>query len=162
MLLILLNYPAALSSESVAHSYPRADSPSRSSSSDRSRCGRNPRSGMCTMITEPFDTCESIVLAIHSGSEIAQSSQYVSPSAWRSPCSRHALGDAYCDDWAVPDPEWIASTMLSQVSNGSVLIVHMPERGFRPHLLRSLELLLDGLSARGYECATLSELSAAG
>ena len=75
---------------------------------------------------------------------------------------RHALGDAYCDDWAVPDPEWIASTMLSQVSDGSVIIVHMPEKGFRPHLLRSLALLLDGLSARGYECATLSELSAAG
>ena len=75
---------------------------------------------------------------------------------------RHALGDAYCDDWAVQDPEWIANTMLSQVSDGSVIIVHMPERGFRPHLLRSLELLLDGLSARGYECATLSELSAAG
>ena len=75
---------------------------------------------------------------------------------------RHALGDTYCDDWAVQDPEWIASTMLSQVSDGSVIIVHMPEKGFRPHLLRSLELLLDGLSARGYECATLSELSAAG
>ena len=43
---------------------------------------------MCTMITEPSETCESIVLAIHSGSCTAQSSQYVSPSAWRA--LRHA------------------------------------------------------------------------
>ena len=51
---------------------------------------------------------------------------------------RHALGDAYCDDWRVPgDVRWVADTMLAQAQAGSVCIVHMPERGFREHTLQA-------------------------
>ena len=33
---------------------------------------------------------------------------------------RHALGDAYCDDWRVPgDVQWVADTMLAQAQAGS-------------------------------------------
>jgi len=72
----------------------------------------------------------------------------------------HALGDCYCDDWAVEDAEWVARTMLDQVRGGSVLIAHMPERGFREHILHALELLLQGLRAKGLAVVTLSELEA--
>ena len=47
--------------------------------------------------------------------------------------------------------------MLQQCRPGSVLILHMPEKGFREHELTVLEQVLSGLSARGLRCATLSE-----
>ena len=50
--------------------------------------------------------------------------------------------------------------MLRQVQPGSVCITHMPERGFREHTLQSLSQLLDGLSARGIKCLTLSAMEA--
>lgn len=48
---------------------------------------------------------------------------------------RHALGDTYCDDWALSCSEHGAKTaarlLLRQVRPGSVVMLHMPERGFR-------------------------------
>eukprot|EP00435_Cladocopium_sp_Y103_P010968 s1561_g2.t2 len=72
---------------------------------------------------------------------------------------QHALGDCYCDDWAIEDSDWVAGTMLQQVRGGSVLILHMPERGFREHILKALELLLIGLKQKGLTAVTLSQLS---
>ena len=70
-----------------------------------------------------------------------------------------ALGDVYCDDWAMArSPRYVSRTMLRQVKHGSVCIAHMPEANFREHTLASLEGLLDGLSARGIACLTLSEM----
>lgn len=71
---------------------------------------------------------------------------------------RHALGDAYCDDWAVEDARWVAKTLLRQLDSGSIIIMHMPERGFREHLLEALRLVLEGLSGRGLRAVTLSQL----
>eukprot|EP00428_Durinskia_dybowskii_P016415 CAMPEP_0170226816 /NCGR_PEP_ID=MMETSP0116_2-20130129/13120_1 /TAXON_ID=400756 /ORGANISM="Durinskia baltica, Strain CSIRO CS-38" /LENGTH=274 /DNA_ID=CAMNT_0010477543 /DNA_START=63 /DNA_END=887 /DNA_ORIENTATION=+ len=71
---------------------------------------------------------------------------------------RHALGDTYCDDWAVEDAQWIAATMLRQVGSGSVLINHFPERGFREHIFEALRLILEGLAAKGLRAVTLSTL----
>ncbi|CAK9028289.1 Inositol hexakisphosphate kinase 1 (InsP6 kinase 1) (InsP6 kinase KCS1) (PKC1 suppressor protein 1) [Durusdinium trenchii] len=45
----------------------------------------------------------------------------------------HALGDCYADDWAIPDPVRVASVYLRQVQEGSVVIMHMPQEGFRQH-----------------------------
>ena len=72
---------------------------------------------------------------------------------------RHAIGDAYCDDWGVRDARWCARTLLRQVQPGSIVILHMPERGFREHTLEALRLLLRGLDDRGLRCVTLSELA---
>lgn len=72
---------------------------------------------------------------------------------------RHTLGDCYCDDYAVNDPLWISSTLLSQCSSGSIIVLHQPERGFREHTLEALRLLLEGLSNRGLKCVTLSKLN---
>ena len=71
---------------------------------------------------------------------------------------RHAIGDAYCDDWAVTDAKWVARTLLRQARSGSIIILHMPERGFREHTLEALELLLEGLAARNLRCRTLTEM----
>lgn len=73
---------------------------------------------------------------------------------------RHALGDCYCDDWAIEDATYVAQTLLGQATSGSVIIMHMPERGFREHCLEALRQLLDGLSAKGLACVTLSDLVA--
>lgn len=74
---------------------------------------------------------------------------------------RHALGDAYCDDWAIEDAGFVSRTLLKMVRPGSIIILHMPEKGYREHTLQALDDLLDGLSARGLACHTLSDLEAA-
>lgn len=74
---------------------------------------------------------------------------------------RHALADSYCDDWSVRDPKWIASTLLRQVRDGSIIALHMPEQNFRSHTLEALVLVLQGLKERGLKCTTLSDLSSA-
>ena len=71
---------------------------------------------------------------------------------------RHALGDAYCDDWAMShNVPYVVKTLLRQVTPGSIIVLHMPEKGFREHTFRVLERLLDGLHERGLRCAPLSE-----
>jgi peptidoglycan/xylan/chitin deacetylase (PgdA/CDA1 family) len=73
---------------------------------------------------------------------------------------RHALGDCYADDWAMEhNAKFVSTTMLRQVKRGSICITHMPERGFREHTLHSLTRLLEGLTARGIKCRTLSEMA---
>ena len=96
---------------------------------------------------------------------------------------RHALGDAYCDDWCISDHTFVANTLLrqvcaspaasrlcmhactracacAQVQDGSIIIMHMPERGFRDHTLAAMAQLLAGLTERGLHVVTLSELDA--
>ena len=74
---------------------------------------------------------------------------------------RHALGDAYADDWAMKhSTRFVSRTMLKQAQCGSICIVHMPQRGFREHTFESLSLLLDGLTAQGIKCVTLSTMDA--
>mmetsp|Transcript_81292 Transcript_81292/g.252306 ORF Transcript_81292/g.252306 Transcript_81292/m.252306 type:complete len:257 (+) Transcript_81292:73-843(+) len=73
---------------------------------------------------------------------------------------RHALGDCYCDDWAIEDAAYVAQTLTGQARSGSVIIMHMPERGFREHCLEALEQLLEGLTRKGLTCVTLSDLVA--
>lgn len=72
---------------------------------------------------------------------------------------RHALGDTYCDDWAIEDSEYITRTLLKQAESGSIIILHFPERGFREHSLEALRGLLEGLERNGLRCVTLSELA---
>ncbi|CAK9118083.1 unnamed protein product [Durusdinium trenchii] len=70
----------------------------------------------------------------------------------------HALGDCYADDWAIPDPVRVASVYLRQVQEGSVVIMHMPQEGFRQHTYEALRLFLRGLQKRKLRAVTLSEL----
>lgn len=72
---------------------------------------------------------------------------------------KHALGDTYCDDWVDDsDPSWIASTMLNQVRDGSIMILHMPERTYRSHCYAALQKLLEGLRQKNLQAVSLSRL----
>ena len=73
---------------------------------------------------------------------------------------RPVLADCYCDDFMHSDPEWIARTLLRQVKSGSIIIIHMPERGHWEHTLEALRLLLQGLRERQLLPVTLSQLAA--
>eukprot|EP00971_Amphidinium_carterae_P282080 5599346-Amphidinium_carterae.2 len=70
----------------------------------------------------------------------------------------HVLGDCYCDDFANKDSTWVASTLLRQVRPGSILIMHMPERGHWEHTLEAIRMVLQGLNERKLQSVTLSTL----
>ena len=46
-----------------------------------------------------------------------------------------------------------------QVTSGSIIVLHMPEKGFREHTLKEMELLLEGLKKRGLRSVTLTRLA---
>ena len=72
----------------------------------------------------------------------------------------HVVCDAFANDTAIPDPQWIARRVLAQARPGSVLLIHMPERGCREWNLEAMRLSLEGLEGRGLEVVTFSELEA--
>jgi len=71
---------------------------------------------------------------------------------------RHALADSFTGDWEIPDPNYIANSLLYQASHGSIIVIHTPERGFREHCLEALKLVLEGLEQRGFRVLTLTQL----
>ena len=73
---------------------------------------------------------------------------------------KHVVCDAFANDTATPDPDWIAHTVLSQCQEGSIALIHMPERGCREWNLEAMRLTLSGLRERGLEVVTLTELFA--
>ena len=52
----------------------------------------------------------------------------------------------------------VAKLMLSQAKQGSVAIIHMPEKGFRQGNLLALEYFLQGIRKRGWSCINLTEM----
>lgn len=94
----------------------------------------------------------------------------------------HVLGDCYCDDWCFAeevDPFFddkevvhfqklkkareakmkeVAKLMLSQAKQGSIAILHMPEKGFREGNLLALEYFLQGIQDKGWSCVNLTEM----
>ena len=74
---------------------------------------------------------------------------------------KHVMLDCYGNDPHIPDANFIATTMLRSVASGSILIIHMPEKGFREWNFEALRLVLKGLDERGLKSVTLSELEKA-
>lgn len=77
---------------------------------------------------------------------------------------KSVLGDCYCDDWAFAEQNGsttniVAPAMLSQVLDGSIAILHMPERGFRESTLDAIREFLEGCRQRGIRCVSLTELT---
>eukprot|EP00931_Biecheleriopsis_adriatica_P058465 TRINITY_DN34812_c0_g1_i1.p1 TRINITY_DN34812_c0_g1~~TRINITY_DN34812_c0_g1_i1.p1 ORF type:complete len:417 (-),score=71.95 TRINITY_DN34812_c0_g1_i1:79-1269(-) len=72
------------------------------------------------------------------------------------------LTNVMCDTYAscpiVQDGEFIGSFLARRARHGSILLLHMPERGFRDWCLDGLRHLLEGLRARGLQAVTVSEL----
>jgi len=73
----------------------------------------------------------------------------------------HVLSDCYANDPWITDSSFIADTMVSHASHGSVAVIHMPEKGFREYNLQALRDFLAGATNRGFRITTLSNLHAA-
>ncbi|KAJ1465718.1 hypothetical protein T484DRAFT_1863793 [Baffinella frigidus] len=53
-----------------------------------------------------------------------------------------------CDTWALDvatDAPFVSSFTLQHAADGSVILLHMPERNFRAHTLVALRTILEGL-----------------
>ena len=70
----------------------------------------------------------------------------------------HIVCDGFANDTAIPDPEWIAKFILKKIKPGSIILIHMPERGIREWNYRAMELTLQGLKDRNLDILNLSEL----
>jgi len=71
---------------------------------------------------------------------------------------RNVMTDAFACCPRIPDPQFIANFLLKVVQDGSIIVLHMPEAGFRVWTLEALRLLLQGLAARGLRCVTVGDL----
>ena len=70
----------------------------------------------------------------------------------------HVMVDSFANDTAIPDPQWIAHTVLAHTTDGSVLLVHMPEKGVREWNLDAMRRVLEGLKQKGLRAITFSAL----
>ena len=70
----------------------------------------------------------------------------------------HVVCDAFATDTSTPDPEWISSYIIKKTKPGSILLIHMPEKGVREWNLKAMELTLKWLSENNYKVVTLSRL----
>jgi peptidoglycan/xylan/chitin deacetylase (PgdA/CDA1 family) len=73
---------------------------------------------------------------------------------------RNVMCDAYASCPIVQDSDAIAESLLRQAQPGSIILIHMPERGFRDWTLPALEKVLKGLQERNTKVVTLSQLEA--
>jgi peptidoglycan/xylan/chitin deacetylase (PgdA/CDA1 family) len=73
---------------------------------------------------------------------------------------RNVMCDAYASCPIVQDSDAIAESILRQVQPGSIILIHMPERGFRDWTLPALEKVLQGLQERNITVCTLSQMEA--
>mmetsp|Transcript_4744 Transcript_4744/g.8393 ORF Transcript_4744/g.8393 Transcript_4744/m.8393 type:complete len:464 (-) Transcript_4744:87-1478(-) len=73
----------------------------------------------------------------------------------------NVLCDAFANDTMINDASFIAEALLDMVdpAGGSIIVIHMPEHGFREHNLQALELLLRGLREREMRVMSVSELT---
>jgi len=70
----------------------------------------------------------------------------------------HVIGDAFANDTSIPDPKWIAKYILKKTKPGSIIIIHMPERGIREWNYEAMEIILEGLNQKNYQIHTLTNL----
>ena len=70
----------------------------------------------------------------------------------------HVIGDVFANDTSIPDPDWISQFLLKNVKPGSIIIIHMPERGVREWNYQALEQLLIGLKEKNFEISTLTDV----
>ena len=70
----------------------------------------------------------------------------------------NVMTDSFAHDTAIPDPEWIAKYILDRARPGSIILIHMPERGLREWNYQAMRLTLQGLSKQGLKIVTLTDL----
>ena len=69
------------------------------------------------------------------------------------------LCDAYASCPIVQDGPFVAQQLLHQVQDGSILLLHMPERHVRPWCWTALQLVLQHLKHHNWRVVTLSHLA---
>jgi peptidoglycan/xylan/chitin deacetylase (PgdA/CDA1 family) len=76
--------------------------------------------------------------------------------------SKRNLQNVMCDTYGccpiVQDSEYIGRSLARNAQDGSIVLLHMPEGGFRDHCLSALTRLLEGLHRRGLKVVTVSEM----
>ena len=72
---------------------------------------------------------------------------------------KHVLPSVFAHDTFIPDPKWISKYILKRVVPGSVLLIHMPEKGVREWNYEALKLTLQGLKEKKLEILNLTEIS---
>ena len=70
----------------------------------------------------------------------------------------HVVCDAFANDTAIPDANWISRYILKRVKTGSIILIHMPEKGVREWNLEAIRLTLDGLLKCNLKVVNLTEL----
>jgi peptidoglycan/xylan/chitin deacetylase (PgdA/CDA1 family) len=77
--------------------------------------------------------------------------------------ARRGLVNTMCDTYAscpiVQDPDFIAAHLTQTCQDGSILLIHMPEKHVRQWCLAALEKLLQGLQERGFRAVTVGEMA---
>merc|ERR1719327_1610336 len=68
---------------------------------------------------------------------------------------RHVLGDAYANDPWIEDHDFIIEQTLANVADGSIIVIHMPEHGFRKYTYFALLGILEGLRRRNIRVVSL-------
>ena len=71
---------------------------------------------------------------------------------------RNVMCDTYASDPVIQDGEWIGDELARKSTDGSIVLLHMPERGFRAWCGVALQRTLAGLTARGFRIVTVSAL----
>eukprot|EP00536_Pseudo-nitzschia_multiseries_P015117 jgi/Psemu1/262688/estExt_Genewise1Plus.C_8220021 len=78
--------------------------------------------------------------------------------------ARRNMFNVMCDAYAacpiIEDGPWIAKSLGKQIEDGSIALIHMPEKcGFREYCFEAIELLLEDLCVRkNFQLVTVSEL----
>lgn len=70
----------------------------------------------------------------------------------------HVTCDVFANDVAIDDPQWISSHILKTVKPGSIILIHMPEIGFREWNFEAIKRTLEGLKGLNYDVVTVSAL----
>ena len=71
---------------------------------------------------------------------------------------KHIICDAFASDTSIPDPKWISKFIIKKTKPGSILLIHMPEKGVREWNFEAIERTLSSLNDLGYKVVTVSEL----
>ena len=72
---------------------------------------------------------------------------------------KHVVADAFGHDTSIPDPEWISNYILRNVKDGSIILIHMPEKGVREWTYKAMELTLQGLKDKNLSILNLSQIN---
>jgi peptidoglycan/xylan/chitin deacetylase (PgdA/CDA1 family) len=72
---------------------------------------------------------------------------------------RNVMCDTYACCPVIQDAEFIGNFLASSAHDGSVIVIHMPEHGFREWCLEGLRICLRGLRARGLRAVTVGHIA---